>query len=78
MDKFEKQKAEMEEEINKKWDQFVKENKLKKRVDDLERLMQNERRYKEAKVLVLGSEEDLNKMQEYLDPAMIQTRSKKT
>ncbi|MBA4551289.1 hypothetical protein H1043_05870 [Thermoactinomyces vulgaris] len=71
MDKFEKQKAEVEEEFSKKWDRFVKENKLNKRVDDLEQLMENERRYKEAKILVLGSEEDLYKMQEYLNPALI-------
>lgn len=71
-EEIETQKIEIEKEINKKWDQFVKENKLKKRVDDLERLMQNERRYKKAKVLVLGSEADLNAMKEYLDLAMTQ------
>ncbi|MGI6475025.1 MAG: hypothetical protein ACOX0J_12565 [Thermoactinomyces vulgaris] len=68
--KFEKQRLEIETELNKKWNQFVQENKLNQRVDDLERLIQNERRYKEVKVMVLGSEEDLKNMKKYLDPAM--------
>ncbi len=71
IEEFQNQKIELEKEIINKWQQVKDEVAgIEKETNTLKNLILYELRYKEAQVLVMGSEKDLNEMKKYMDPAM--------